>query len=349
MPAWLQVVGRFHPLVLHLPIGLLAALVALELASLAKRAAAMGPAALLMSILAAVSAVVAAGTGFLLSYEGGFSAQIVAYHQWLGIAVAVGAVITCGLYLAHKAALRRAALLITMGLLLPAGHLGATLTHGEDFLFAPLSEHAPSTTAQAPGRGTTPFEVTVAPVLDTYCSKCHSETKHKGGLTLTTALGIRQGSDDGPVLEPGHPERSEIVRRMRLPAGDDEHMPPPGKPQPSEEQIRAIEGWITAGAQVGKDQAPPPEAPAKPASEGPSSRAPQPTGPDETALTALRAKLVHAEPVAQGSDLLIIDFAAVATGTTWSPPCLARSSAISLSCPLPGRRSRTRPSSLRPA
>ena len=241
MPVWLQVLGRFHLVLLHLPIGMLAALAALEFATLLKRPAL--PAAILLSILAAAAAVFTASTGFILSYEGGFDRDTLWLHQWLGIGVAAASVITCGLYIANRTAWRRASLALTMGLLIPAGHFGGTLTHGDNFLFAPLTEHAaprsPAPASSAPLDHSV-YTLYVAPVFSQFCLNCHGPTRHKGGLELNTPEAILRGAELGPVIEPGHPEKSEIIKRLRLPADDEDHMPPKGKPQPTPEQIKAI-------------------------------------------------------------------------------------------------------------
>jgi YHS domain-containing protein len=52
-----------------------------------------------------------------------------------------------------------------------------------------------------------------------------------------------------------------MIRRLRLPLEDEDHMPPEGKPQPTERDIALIEWWVNAGASKGKTLAelkPPP-------------------------------------------------------------------------------------------
>src|SRR5262245_53221893 len=149
-PLW-QVLGRFHPLVLHLPIGLMLGLVVLEFLCSAGKASrgAVGT----LAWLTALSAVITAASGWVLSHEDAYGGELLERHERLGIAVAVVAVIAA---LVHprsgsgkRVRLFRAALLLACGLLLPAGHAGATLTHGADWLMGPLELRPPSLEASA--------------------------------------------------------------------------------------------------------------------------------------------------------------------------------------------------------
>lgn len=201
----LTVFGRLHPLLLHLPIGLLVGVAAVEaLAWIRKKPAPPMP---LLVWLAAASAVLAATTGFVLGLDGESVTQD--RHQYFGIAVAVSTLLAAALQ--KRPRLYRAALLLSVALLFPTGHLGATLTHGENFLLRDLTEPA-----DAPE------------VFAARCVSCHGPDKQKGDLRLDVA-----DTAMGP----------EIVRRLRLPLDDEDHMPPEGKPQPLEAEILLVEAW----------------------------------------------------------------------------------------------------------
>src|SRR5207244_801674 len=98
-----------------------------------------------------------------------------------------------------------------------------------------------------------------------------------------------------------------------LPLEDDDHMPPKGKPQLTEDEIKSIEMWIAGGADWGS--------PAKPASPpvttAPAQQADKATPPpDAKTLSVLRSNFVHVEAVTQGSNRLYVDFAAIAGKAT---------------------------------
>ncbi len=102
------------------------------------------------------------------------------------------------------------------------------------------------------------FEQKIRPVLAERCYSCHSATaeKLKGGLLLDTKEGVLKGGDQGPVLVPGDPDRSLLIKGIRW-TDDDFKMPPKKKLAP--EQVADFEAWVRRGAPDprGKDVAKP--------------------------------------------------------------------------------------------
>lgn len=259
------VLGRLHPVVLHLPIGILVALALLEVVALVRGRPPAREARVGLAWMGAVFAVVSVATGLTLSRESSYTHDGVWWHQWLGIATGVMA-LGCALLASAGRVPRWAypgALLATVGLLVPAGHLGAELTHGQGYVLGPLVSRAgPVEVAAPPARGggdgagvpmggDDPYagiDPAVAGIFKTSCVKCHNEVKLKGGLALDSAAGLRNGGDDGAVVVPGNPGRSEMMIRLLLTPGDKEHMPPPGKKALSAEEVEVIRRWIESGA-----------------------------------------------------------------------------------------------------
>src|SRR5665811_2386420 len=70
-----------------------------------------------------------------------------------------------------------------------------------------------------------------------------------------------QGGENGPILEAGKPEESEMIKRLHLPMEDEDHMPPEGKDPLQENEIAILEQWIALGASdtVRLNQLPPSE------------------------------------------------------------------------------------------
>jgi hypothetical protein len=89
------------------------------------------------------------------------------------------------------------------------------------------------------------FEKKIRPVLVEHCYKCHSAnaTKVKGGLLLDTREGLRKGGDSGPVLAPGDPRASVLLKALRY---EELKMPPPGKLPDA--VIADFQRWIKEGA-----------------------------------------------------------------------------------------------------
>ena len=309
-----EVFGRLHPVLNHAPIGLLIGLLAIEIVSGA--IASPLPRRVITGVvwITAIAAVLAALSGFVLSRETQYQGETVILHMRLGIAIAAMSVVLAAIHLRAREGTRgtalatyRALLVVTVLLLLPAGHLGGTITHGEGFLTAPLRTGATVEAAERVVRGEAgnvgqppDFARDVAPILADRCASCHGTSKKKGGLSLASLEAVLAGGRDGPVIVAGKPEESELIRRIRLPVDDEDHMPPPTKPQPTAAEIEVIAAWIAA--------APPPVEP-------PAAVEPEPEEPTavEASLAKLREELVHVEPVEEGSTLYWVDFAARAT------------------------------------
>jgi mono/diheme cytochrome c family protein len=305
--ALLQFLGRLHPLVLHLPIGLLIGLVFVDALGWIRRQPLDAALRQALAWLAAASAIAAAGSGLLLSQEDGYVADAVDQHKWLGIAVASVALLTASL--SHAARWRRAyavALGIAVALLFPTGHLGAGLTHGDAFLFEPFDQPTPAAaTEERESLGE--YATVVASIFAQRCGSCHGAVRRKGGLALHTPETLLAGGADGPVIVPGDVQASEVIRRLRAPLDAEDHMPPAGKQQPSVAEIAAIEQWIAAGASFGDFSAPPATQPMRTDDQAERLLGP----PPYAALEALRERLVHVETIDPRSGRLWIDFSAV--------------------------------------
>src|SRR5690606_11223114 len=61
------------------------------------------------------------------------------------------------------------------------------------------------------------------------CNNCHGEAKKKGGLRLDSREAIFAGGESGPILVPGQSGKTELIRRVTLPAGHKDVMPSKGK------------------------------------------------------------------------------------------------------------------------
>ncbi len=99
------------------------------------------------------------------------------------------------------------------------------------------------------------FEEKIRPLLVARCVKCHGPTVQKAGLRLDRTPYIRTGSDSGPVISPGTPDRSKLIRAVRY-QDPDLQMPPTGKL--SKAEIALLEQWVRMGA-------PMPDEPSEPA------------------------------------------------------------------------------------
>ena len=78
--AWAQFIGRFHPLVVHLPIALLLLVPVMEVVGRDPRFPYLRASALFVLVLAVLSGIVASILGWCLARSGGFSGPLVTQH-----------------------------------------------------------------------------------------------------------------------------------------------------------------------------------------------------------------------------------------------------------------------------
>lgn len=253
--------GHLHPLLVHLPIGLIVLLAALELFARTNRFRQANSNSGLILALAVPAAAVTVLCGWLLSQAGGYQDKLLQWHKWTGISTAVACAVTALLYRLNLKTAYRVCLFSTVGLLTVAGHYGGSLTHGSDYYvrYAPARIRAwfgAASKTPAPAPATNRVEVAqvalfpgvIQPVFQQNCVSCHGPDKSKGGLRLDSIQAITKGGKGGPALVAGKSAESELLRRIRLPATDDDHMPPDGKPQPSTDDVALLKWWIDAGA-----------------------------------------------------------------------------------------------------
>ena len=122
------VFGRLHPLVLHLPIGFIVFLALLTLCAWRERLGLDHSRLRRFAWLTAASAILAASSGYVLSHEPSYDEGAIANHERLGIAIAV--LTTLAALGWRRPGLARVLIGAALVLLLPAGHLGSTITHG---------------------------------------------------------------------------------------------------------------------------------------------------------------------------------------------------------------------------
>ncbi len=88
----------------------------------------------------------------------------------------------------------------------------------------------------------------IQPFFNKYCSECHNAKRPRAGLDLESIKGLRNGSDNGSVFEPGQADKSLLV--LVVEGKKKPIMPPKNKPQPKPEEVALLRAWITAGAKV---------------------------------------------------------------------------------------------------
>jgi uncharacterized membrane protein len=248
--------GRLHPALVHLPIGILLIAVCFELLTNERRFAAVRAALPTLMFWGMIASLLSAATGWVLASGGDYEEDLVEPHRWTGLALALVSVILYILYRKRvKLKFIKAGALLTLVLILVAGHLGGSITHGEDF----LSFQGDGEEGKAIMMKPIPdiqqayvYNDIVEPLLQSRCYGCHGTKKQKGKLRLDLQDYIIKGGESGKAIVPGNPEESEMIERLLLPLADDDHMPPPRKPQLTHEQVSILKWWVATGADFHK-------------------------------------------------------------------------------------------------
>lgn len=241
-PVWLQSFGRLHPMLLHLPIGLVLITAVLIFAEKHFDR----PSAVVTSFLlhlASLTTSLTALMGLFLSLEGGYEAEVLWWHKWMGVVLSF---LCWMLIIPMKRDYMKPLVLASVLLIVFTGHYGATLTHGEDFVSGPMFSRG--NVSRKITDSTTVFTAVIAPILEAKCAGCHNEEKSKGRLVLTTEEGVKKGGKNGKLWAPGDVAHSLIVERINLPLSAREHMPPADKAQLTEAEKNFIAAWIGKGA-----------------------------------------------------------------------------------------------------
>lgn len=250
LPQFVLFVGRFHPVVLHLPITLIILLVPFSI-YLQRRSDTDDLSSifdLVLHYIALISTLTALA-GFLLAADGGYDQDSLLFHKWLGVAVALltHALVYIKKAFAENTIVWNTAMTTTLIVMVTGSHYGGNLTHGEGF-FTFQKDIKPTITVADFTEKTTVYQGAVQPVLEAKCITCHNDKKMKGGLNLSAFQVAEKGGKTGPAWASGDPDKSLIIERMLLDMDNEKHMPPKGKAQLSSAEILLFKEWIKAGA-----------------------------------------------------------------------------------------------------
>jgi uncharacterized membrane protein len=247
----IDIVGRFHPLLVHLPIGILLLAIVFEWLSGYERFQLLKSSISTILLMGALSALFSCITGYLLSQSGDYDGSTVSWHQWLGISVTVISFLYVWVRNRSEITAKIFSIIVLIVLSI-TGHLGGSLTHGENYLSEGIFENDQLLDAKSINAQTKLYQDLVQPILEARCYTCHSASKQKGKLRLDAAEHILKGGKNGVVLVANKVDESEMIDRLLLPLDQDEHMPPKEKKQLSSSEVEILKRWIASGASFDK-------------------------------------------------------------------------------------------------
>lgn len=247
-----EFIGQFHVAIIHLPIGIL--LIALLLLFLRKKEKFHISQQVIKIVLLAgvVFALLSCFTGYILSTTGFYEKPLVVWHMWMGICLAMASMV---LYMkVARYEFDVVYKLLAVGLLvliIVTGHLGASLTHGSDYISFDLDSDDTGAIKIQPlvdVQQANVYDSVIRPILQARCYSCHSSKEIKGGLRLDSYKWMMKGGKDGKIITPGDAAKSDMIKMILLPEENKKHMPPKKKMQLTHQQIALLQWWIDNGA-----------------------------------------------------------------------------------------------------
>jgi len=191
-----QLLGRLHPLVVHLPVGFI--ILGLLLQAYDRKQKQYISVIALIYLWAGFSAILACITGYLQYLGEGYSFDSVKLHLWSGIATALFSFLMWARLKKFSLVdfLSKVPILLLsvvfFGLISFTGHQGGNITHGADYLVEPL----PNSIKSALGyevfeekeiiltdenwENANLYTEVIQPILNNNCVSCHNPKKTKG-------------------------------------------------------------------------------------------------------------------------------------------------------------------------
>jgi len=253
-------IGRFHPLLVHLPIGFILLAILLEWWESFRKTKKSSRLIPIAWIIGGLATILAAFCGWFLGETGLYEEGQIFWHRWLGIALIP--IAFAGWWLKKKAGKFSALIqngfnILIIVLLSIEGHKGGNLTHGEDYLM----EYAPETIQKVFAAEKNMIDESVLnnpdsvlvyadliqPIFNAKCVSCHGKEVQRGGLNMSHSDSLQLGGDGGLVVIAGNTEESELFKRVTLSQDNIKFMPPTRRVLTYDE-IKILEWWINQGA-----------------------------------------------------------------------------------------------------
>lgn len=246
--------GRFHPIILHLPIGTLVVLFFMEMINGLRPNLNLDSACNILLWFSVFSIIPTIILGFLLASSGNYDDDLLNFHKWLGWFTALICVWLLVLRkkkpsnkLNNVTRSYKIFLFVNVVLLSLAGHYGGSLTHGSNYLtkympsglkaalgvddageYMAINKQNDSTSQEA-----LYFKNNVKPIMQKNCFECHGPDKQKGDIRLDV---LNWDMINGPDAEGWHAALDMI---------NSGEMPPEKKPPLKDEERRALVDWMT--------------------------------------------------------------------------------------------------------
>ncbi len=242
-------IGKLHPLLVHLPIGMIFVAISIEwIGSTGSHSSVRNASRYILSI-AFVSAILSLISGYLLSLEEQNPSTSVDLHKWLAIITSIFLflLILIWNYSTTQKFLHHSLLIILLILVSVTGHFGGELTHGEGYLTLTNKKNndfvsPPPALTNIPNANI--YADVTKYIIKEKCESCHGNDRQKGKLRLDNIESIFKGGKSGKVIDLDNYSNSELIKRIVIDQSDDHHMPPKKETQLTLNEVKIMEWWV---------------------------------------------------------------------------------------------------------
>jgi len=246
--------GRFHPLLVHLPIGFLILAILIEIYSSIFKIRINQRIINFTWFVAFFSSVLTTLLGLLIAETGHYIDENLFMHKVFGLSLTAISFISWFLRLSifsnlFSSSLKTLSNTIIIVLLTLTGHYGGNLTHGETYLV----DYAPENIKELVVKKNKYVELEVdsvkiyndliQPIFNQKCVSCHNKEISRGNLNMDSYSNLLKGGSSGNPINKSDPRKSLLIKRITMPTSELKYMPPDGEPV-SFDEIKTLIWWI---------------------------------------------------------------------------------------------------------
>ena len=246
--------GRFHPLLVHLPIGFLILAILIEIYCSIFRIRINQSIINFTWFVAFFSSVLTTILGLLIAETGHYIDENLFMHKIFGLSLTGITFISWFLRLSifsnlFSSSLKTLSNVIVVVLLTLTGHYGGNLTHGETYLV----DYAPEQIKELVVNKNKNIELEIdsvkiyndliQPIFNQKCVSCHNKEISRGNLNMDSYSNLLKGGSSGNPINKSDPRKSLLIKRITMPTSELKYMPPDGEPV-SFDEIKTLIWWI---------------------------------------------------------------------------------------------------------
>jgi len=246
--------GRFHPLLVHLPIGFLILAILIEIYCSIFKIRFNQRIINFTWFVAFFSSIITTTLGLLIAETGHYIDENLFMHKVFGLSLTAVTFISWFFRLSFfsnlfSSTFKTLSNSVIVVLLTLTGHYGGNLTHGETYLV----DYAPDNIKELVVKKNKHVELEIdsveiyndliQPIFNQKCVSCHNKEIFRGNLNMDSYSNLLKGGSSGNPINKSDPRKSLLIKRITMPTSDLKYMPPDGEPV-SFDEIKTLIWWI---------------------------------------------------------------------------------------------------------